>query len=85
MRILVVGAERDGRQAPPLRRSSRAMRSSGPGANRATSTVDLTKPDSIAAMYKKVGKVDAVVACTGHAHFGPLTAMTADQFMVGHQ
>lgn len=45
--------------------------------------VDLTDPASIKAMYQKAGKVDAVVACTGHAHFGPLTAMTADQFMVG--
>ena len=28
-------------------------------------SVDLTDPNSIAAMYEKVGKVDAVIAATG--------------------
>jgi NAD(P)-dependent dehydrogenase (short-subunit alcohol dehydrogenase family) len=82
MRILIIGSEGTvGKCAvaalKPRHEIVRAGRKSG------DVTVDLTKPESIAAMYKKVGKVDAVVACAGHAHFGPLTAMTAEQFMVG--
>jgi NAD(P)-dependent dehydrogenase (short-subunit alcohol dehydrogenase family) len=45
--------------------------------------VDLTDRASIAAMYKTVGKVDAVVCTAGHVHFGPLPQMTHDQFMSG--
>lgn len=46
-------------------------------------TVDITDRGSIEAMYKKVGKVDAVVSTAGHVHFGPLAQMTHDQFMSG--
>jgi NAD(P)-dependent dehydrogenase (short-subunit alcohol dehydrogenase family) len=82
MRVLIIGAEGTvGKCAvaalKPRHEIARAGRKSG------DVTVDVTKLDSIAAMYKKVGKVDAVVACTGHAHFGPLTKMTTDQFLVG--
>lgn len=45
--------------------------------------VDLLDRQSIVKMYKEAGKLDAVVACTGHAHFGPLATMTDEQFMVG--
>ena len=45
--------------------------------------VDLMDEASVAAMYKKVGKVDAVVACTGHSHFGPVADMTPKQFLDG--
>ena len=34
-------------------------------------------------MYERLGKLDAVVACAGHAHYGPLATMTETQFMVG--
>jgi len=34
-------------------------------------------------MYKKTGKVDAVVSTAGNVHFGPLAEMTQDQFMLG--
>jgi NAD(P)-dependent dehydrogenase (short-subunit alcohol dehydrogenase family) len=82
MRILIIGAEGTvGNCAvaalKPRHEIVRAGRKSG------DVTVDLTKPDSIAAMYQAAGKVDAVVTCTGHAHFGPLTTMTAEQFMIG--
>jgi NAD(P)-dependent dehydrogenase (short-subunit alcohol dehydrogenase family) len=45
--------------------------------------VDLTDADSIAAMFRQLGRVDAVIACTGHVHFGPLATMTGGQFMKG--
>lgn len=44
---------------------------------------DITDRDSIDAMYRQTGRVDAVVCATGAAHFGPLTGMTEEQFMVG--
>jgi NAD(P)-dependent dehydrogenase (short-subunit alcohol dehydrogenase family) len=45
--------------------------------------VDLLDAASIGAMFEKVGKIDAVVACAGHAYYGPLATMTQDQFMLG--
>ena len=45
--------------------------------------VDLMDEASVAAMYEKVGRVDAVVACTGHSHFGPVADMTPKQFLDG--
>ncbi len=34
-------------------------------------------------MYAKLGKVDAVVTCAGHVHFGPVATMTPEQFRKG--
>jgi NAD(P)-dependent dehydrogenase (short-subunit alcohol dehydrogenase family) len=45
--------------------------------------VDVMDEASIRAMFAKAGKIDAVVATTGHTHFGPLAEMTADQFRSG--
>lgn len=39
--------------------------------------------DDIRAMYKQVGKVDAVISAVGHVHFGPVDEMSGDQFMQG--
>jgi NAD(P)-dependent dehydrogenase (short-subunit alcohol dehydrogenase family) len=81
MRVLIVGAEGTvGRAAAAAlghHEIIKAGRSSG------DVHVDLTKPDAIAAMYQKVGRVDAVVACAGHTHFGPLATMTGEQFLKG--
>jgi len=55
----------------------RAGRSSG------DVTVDLKDRGSVDAMYKKVGKIDAAIACAGHVHFAPLPQMTSEQFMMG--
>jgi NAD(P)-dependent dehydrogenase (short-subunit alcohol dehydrogenase family) len=46
-------------------------------------TVDLMDEASVAAMYKKIGMVDAVVACTGPSHFGPVKDMSPKQFLDG--
>jgi len=45
--------------------------------------MDIQDIESIRAMYRQVGRVDAVVSAIGHAHFGPVHEMTGDQFMEG--
>ena len=82
MRILVVGtAGNVGKAAvaelKPRHEVITAGRSSG------DVRVDLLDAASISAMYEKLGRLDAVVACAGHAHYGPLAGMTETQFMVG--
>jgi NAD(P)-dependent dehydrogenase (short-subunit alcohol dehydrogenase family) len=82
MRILVVGANGTVGQAAVTELSRRheivkAGRSSG------DVTVDLMKDDSVRAMYARLGKLDAVVCCAGHVHFGPVSAMTPEQFRKG--
>jgi NAD(P)-dependent dehydrogenase (short-subunit alcohol dehydrogenase family) len=46
-------------------------------------TVDVMDEASVKDMFTKVGRVDAVVACTGHSHFGPVDKMTPKQFLDG--
>lgn len=82
MRILIIGANGTLGQAAVAALKSRhdivtAGRSQG------DVKVDLLDRQSIVRMYKDAGSLDAVVTCTGHAHFGPLATMTEDQFMVG--
>jgi NAD(P)-dependent dehydrogenase (short-subunit alcohol dehydrogenase family) len=82
MRVLVVGtAGNVGKAAvaelKPRHEVITAGRSSG------DVRVDLLDAASISAMYEKLGKLDAVVACAGHAHYGPLATMNEAQFMVG--
>ena len=44
---------------------------------------DLEDIESIRAMYRETGKVDAVVSAVGHGHFGAVHEMTTEQFMKG--
>ncbi len=44
---------------------------------------DIEDPESVRAMYKQAGNVDAVVCAIGHGHFGPVDEMTTDLFMKG--
>ena len=44
---------------------------------------DIEDIDAIRAMYREVGKVDAVVSAVGHGHFGAVHEMTTEQFMKG--
>jgi len=53
------------------------------GRNSGDVKVDLMDEASVAAMYQAVGKVDAVLACTGHSHFGPVSEMSPKQFFDG--
>ncbi len=43
-------------------------------------TVDITSPESIAAMYAKVGKIDAVVSCAGKVTFKALEEISYQEF-----
>jgi len=53
------------------------------GKSRGEHQVDVTRSDSIRALFERVGKVDAIVSTTGGLHFGPLAEMTAEQFKIG--
>ena len=82
MRVLVVGTSGNVGKAAvaelkPRHEVTTAGRSSG------DVRVDLLDAASINAMYEKLGRLDAVVACAGHAYFGPLATMTETQFMMG--
>ena len=82
MRILVVGAAGTVGQAAVKALSARHQIFSA-GRSAGDVTVDLMSEDSVRAMYAKLGKLDAVVACAGHVHFGPVSAMTPEQFRKG--
>lgn len=45
--------------------------------------VDITDRDSIDAMYRQTGRVDAVVCAFGSVHFAPLPELTGDHFSAG--
>jgi len=47
--------------------------------------VDITNADSVAALFDRLGRVDAIVSTAGNLFFGPLTKMTAADFNVGLQ
>ncbi|MEP6827366.1 MAG: short chain dehydrogenase [Aestuariivirga sp.] len=82
MRILVVGgAGAVGKAAVSCLRAGHEIIIAGRKSGDVL--VDLMDEASVAAMYVKVGRVDAVVACTGHSHFGPVADMTPKQFLDG--
>ncbi|MHA0982280.1 short chain dehydrogenase [Kosakonia cowanii] len=45
--------------------------------------VDLTRDESVEALFAQTGRVDATIATTGSLFFGPLTAMRAEDFASG--
>lgn len=82
MKIIVIGAEGDVGNTVCAELGGRheiikAGRTSG------DVNVDLSDRASIDAMYRKVGKVGAVVCAAGTVHFGALTDFTEAQFMLG--
>jgi len=45
--------------------------------------VDIASESSVCELFKKVGKVDAIIAVAGNVHWGSFNDMTADQFRIG--
>ena len=45
--------------------------------------VDMTRDDSVRALFTAIGRVDAIVSAAGQLHFGPLSETTAEQFAFG--
>jgi NAD(P)-dependent dehydrogenase (short-subunit alcohol dehydrogenase family) len=78
MRILVVGATGTiGRAvADALAARHEIVRAS----RSSVVSVDITRPESIRAMYQKLGRVDAVVSCAGSGVMKPLADLTDADF-----
>ncbi|MBY0160744.1 short chain dehydrogenase [Cytobacillus firmus] len=53
------------------------------GRNGLNAQVDITSVNSIKDLYKKIGKVDAVISATGGAHFGPVSDLTPELNEIG--
>lgn len=52
---------------------------------RTNPAINIDKPESIDAFYKKVGKVDAVVCAAGNAGFGAIQSLNDKQLTMGIQ
>ncbi len=53
------------------------------GRNSGEVQADIADRGSLDAMYRRTGKVDAVICTVGSVHFGPLSEFTEEQFMLG--
>jgi NAD(P)-dependent dehydrogenase (short-subunit alcohol dehydrogenase family) len=79
MRILVVGAT--GTIGREIVKALQAEHEIVPATRRSTPvTVDIADPTSIRAMYKTVGRVDAVISAAGEARRKSLTELTDEDF-----
>lgn len=84
MKILVIGASGTVGQSivNELSRDHQVIRV---GKTQGDFQVDLTREESVKALFASTGKVDAVISATGGVHFGPLGEMTSAQFDSGLQ
>ena len=82
MRILVVGGEGTVCKAA-ISGFSKGHVIISAGRTSGSVQVDVMDEISVKAMYAKLGKLDSVVACTGHSYFGPVLGMTPTQFLDG--
>ena len=81
MRILVVGSTGTiGRAVVEALSARHTVISAHRGGDH---RVDITDPTSIEALYAGVGRVDAVVAASGAAKFGPLAELSEADFRLG--
>ena len=78
MRIVVVGATGTIGKAivAALSRDHEVL----PASRRSKIAVDITDPQSIRAMYRTVGRIDALVSAAGDAKFAPLSQLTDANF-----
>lgn len=84
MKILVIGASGTVGQGivQELERDHQVIRV---GKTQGDFQVDLTREESVKALFAQTGKVDAVISATGGVHFGPLAGMSSEQFNSGLQ
>lgn len=82
MKIIIVGAQGDIGRAACAELADRHEIITA-GRNSGDIRVDITDRASIDEMYRKTGKVDAVISAVGDVHFGPLPEFTEEQFMLG--
>jgi len=84
MKILVIGASGTVGQSivNELSRDHQVIRV---GKTQGDFQVDLTREESVKALFARTGKVDAVISATGGVYFGPLGEMTSAQFDSGLQ
>lgn len=84
MKIVVIGASGTLGQAVVQNLSARhdVVRV---GKSRGEHRVDLTRPESVQALFDATGRVDAIIATTGSLFFGPLAQMRAEDFDIGLQ
>jgi D-arabinose 1-dehydrogenase-like Zn-dependent alcohol dehydrogenase len=82
MKVLVIGAGHVGGAAVE------ALTASGneviAASRSAAHSVDAREPESVAALFAAIGKVDAIVAALGSAPFKPLADLTRDDFIAGY-
>jgi len=81
MRILVVGGTGViGRAVvAALRAEHEVVTAARSGADL---SVDMTSKDSIAELFRRAGRLDAVVSCAGGAAYRPLTQLTDEDFAI---
>lgn len=81
MKILIVGASGTLGKAVVAELGGRhqIIEAGRSGAER----VDITDAASVAALFARIGTVDAIISTAGKVHFGPLAEMTDELFAVG--
>lgn len=47
--------------------------------------VDITNPESLEQLFKKIGTFDALISATGNVHFGSFETMTNELYQIGLQ
>lgn len=82
MKILVIGANGTIGKAVVAELSARHEIITA-GRNSGEYRVDLKDAASITALFKEVGKVDAVISAAGNVHFAPLAEFSADHYAIG--
>ncbi|WP_262488447.1 short chain dehydrogenase [Iodobacter fluviatilis] len=82
MKILVIGANGTVGKAVVAELASRHQIITA-GRNSGDYRVDLKDSASITALFKEIGKVDAVVSAAGNVHFAPLAEFSADNYAIG--
>ncbi len=86
MKIVVIGASGTlGRAVVAELQQGGAHEIIRVGRTRGDHRVDITDADSVAALFDKLGRVDAIVSTAGNLFFGPLTQMRAVDFNLGLQ